>query len=326
MIVVTGAAGFIGSAIIWKLNRNGREDIIAVVEKENLTGEKKLNLENLEYGWMTGKREFLEEIKNGNLTGDIEAVIHMGACSKTTETDRDYVMDTNYRYTKQLAGICISRKIRFIYASSAATYGDGSEGFDDSHNLLKSLKPLNLYGESKHRFDIWALENGLLDRIAGLKYFNVYGPNEYHKGEMKSFVPKAYRQIKETGKVKLFKSYHDKYADGQQVRDFIYVKDVVDMTLNFLDKKATGIFNIGTGQPRSWDDLVKAVFKALGKKPNIEYIDMPENIKGQYQYFTKADMNKYRAAGLKFSPRTLEEGISDYVKNYLNGRRRLGEK
>ncbi len=325
MIVVTGAAGFIGSAIIWKLNQRGKNNIIAVVEEKKLNSEKKNNLKFLKYTRLTGKYKFLNNIKNDSLSENIEAVIHMGACSKTTETDRKYIMSTNYEYTIQLAGICVKKGIRFIYASSAATYGDGREGFRDDHEYLKKLKPLNLYGESKHKFDLWALKNGLLDKVTGLKYFNVYGPNEYHKGEMKSFVPKAYQQIRKSGKVKLFKSYRPEYDHGNQLRDFIYVKDVVNMTLKFLDHQAAGIFNIGTGRPRSWDDLVKAVFKALKKEPVIEYINMPKNIKDQYQYYTKADMSNYRASGFELSVRTLEEGISDYVKNYLVDGSYLGE-
>ncbi len=312
MIVVTGGAGFIGSAVVWALNNRGIRDILIVDELKRLTEQKKENLKFLDYKDLMDKEKFLHEIKNA------DCIIHMGACSKTTETDEHYLMDTNYEYTKKLAIEAVRNNIRFIYASSAATYGDGSDGFNDSHERLEFIKPLNMYGSSKHLFDLWAKENGYLERITGLKYFNVYGPNEYHKGSMRSFVIKAFNQISRTGKVRLFKSYNSDYADGEQVRDFIYIKDAVDMTLYFLDnKKANGIYNIGTGVSRTWNDLVKAVFNAMDRDVEIEYIDMPLDIKDQYQYYTSADMEKFRNSGFNFSLISLEEGIKDYVQNYL---------
>ncbi|GAG13395.1 unnamed protein product, partial [marine sediment metagenome] len=250
------------------------------------------NLRNLSFADYIEKDNFLELILTGKITTPIEAVFHMGACSSTTETNASFLIKNNYEYTKLLAQWAADKKIRFIYASSAATYGDGAAGFSDSEETVPSLRPLNMYGYSKHLVDLWAKRAGLLDKIVGLKYFNVFGPNEYHKADMRSFVLKAFEQINVTGRVRLFKSYSPEYADGEQKRDFLYIKDAVDMTLFFLDNsQATGIFNIGSGAARTWNDLVKAVFTAMGKEPNIEYIDMPDSIRHQYQYFTQADIS-----------------------------------
>ena len=249
----------------------------------------------------------------------------MGANSSTTEKDADHLFSNNYLYTKELAAYCVEKNIRFIYASSAATYGDGSLGFDDDENKLETLRPLNMYGYSKQLFDLWAKRNGVFDKIVGLKYFNVYGPNEYHKGDMRSVVHKAFEQIRDTGKVRLFKSLNSKYKDGEQLRDFIYIKDAVDMTLFFLDKpNVNGLFNLGTGKARTWNDLVSAIFKSLNKAVNIEYIDLPEHLQEKYQYFTEANMNKIKKAGFNSSITSLEEGVADYVKNYLLGKQFLG--
>jgi ADP-L-glycero-D-manno-heptose 6-epimerase len=248
----------------------------------------------------------------------VDAVFHLGACSSTTETDVSFLMENNFEYTKQLAQWTADENIRFIYASSAATYGDGSEGFSDDQDGIETLKPLNPYGYSKQLFDLWAKRNGLLDKIVGLKYFNVFGPNEYHKADMRSFVLKAFEQINTTGKVRLFKSHRPDYNDGEQKRDFLYVKDAVDMTLFFYDNPETsGIYNLGAGISRSWNDLAKAVFVAMGKSPNIEYIDMPETIRNQYQYYTEADITKLRTAGYKKPITQLEDAVKDYVRNYL---------
>jgi ADP-L-glycero-D-manno-heptose 6-epimerase len=217
-----------------------------------------------------------------------------------------------------LAQWATEANVRFIYASSAATYGDGSKGFSDDEEKIEMLQPLNLYGHSKQLFDLWAHRNDLLKKIVGLKYFNVFGPNEYHKGDMRSFVVKAFEQINTTGKVRLFKSYKPEFKDGQQMRDFLYIKDAVDMTLFFYDNpKINGLFNIGAGKARTWNDLAKAVFIAMDKKPNIEYIDMPESIRNQYQYFTQADITKLHKAGYKKQITPLEDAIKDYVQNYL---------
>ncbi len=317
MLIVTGGAGFIGSAIIWELNNRLIDDIIVVDEFSRLSIEKKKNLKNLNYKDLIDKEDFLTKLKKGHYL-DAGCIIHMGACSKTTEIDEDYIMYTNYQYTRDLAEIALGNNMHFIYASSAATYGDGLNGFDDSHEELKLYEPLNIYGDSKHRFDLWAFENGLLEKITGLKYFNVYGPNEYHKSSMRSFVVKAYEQITQTGKVRLFKSYNEKYENGKQLRDFIYIKDAVDMTLHFFNNKdLKGIYNIGTGVPRTWNDLVKAVFKALNIVENIEYIDMPDDIKDQYQYYTCSNAIKFNNTGYNKTYCSLEDGIKDYVENYL---------
>ena len=248
-----------------------------------------------------------------------------GACSSTTEADASFLVKNNYEYTKLLAQWTIDGNIRFIYASSAATYGDGENGFDDDEEKIHELRPLNMYGYSKQMFDLWARKAGVFNKIAGLKYFNVFGPNEYHKAEMRSFILKAFEQINAAGKVRLFKSHKKDYGDGEQLRDFIYVKDAVDMTLFFMDNpQVGGLFNIGTGKARSWNDLVKATFAAMGKKPAIEYIDMPESIRNQYQYFTQAEMSKLHKAGYNRKTTSLEDAVKDYVQNYLQKGEYLG--
>jgi ADP-L-glycero-D-manno-heptose 6-epimerase len=316
MIVVTGGAGFIGSALITALNKRAVTDILVVDELGS--DEKWKNLRNLSFADYIEKDDFLELVIEDKLTACIEAIFHLGACTSTTETNASYLIKNNYEYSKLLAQWATKANIRFIYASSAATYGDGSAGFSDDEDKIDKLSPLNIYGYSKHIFDLWARRTGLLKKIVGLKYFNVFGPNEYHKADMRSFVLKAFEQIQSTGKVRLFKSYKPEYADGEQLRDFIYVKDAVDMTLFFLDNpKKAGLFNIGTGKARTWNDLVKAVFAAIGKEPKIEYIEMPEAIRNQYQYFTQAEMAKLRKAGYNKQTTPLEDAVQDYVQNYL---------
>jgi len=264
------------------------------------------------------KQDFLDMVLQGRLLPPIQTIFHLGACSSTTETDCSYLVKNNYEYSKTLAQWAINNSALFIYASSAATYGDGQQGFADDEERIETLKPLNMYGYSKQMFDLWAKRSDLLDKIVGVKYFNVFGPNEYHKQSMKSFILKSFEQIKETGKVKLFKSYHGDYANGEHVRDFIYVKDAVDMTLFFYENKnVKGLFNIGTGKARSWNDLINAVFAAMNKTPDIEYIDMPASIRGQYQYFTQADVSKIRKAGYTKKTFELEGAVKDYVQNYL---------
>jgi len=322
MIVVTGAAGFIGSAIVHELNSRGRTDILIVDEADD--PEKKKNIEGIKFSRMQSKEEFLNDVLNRKVS-DIEAIIHMGACSSTTETDLNYLRINNFEYTQHLAKFALERDARFIYASSAATYGDGEKGYDDNEDLLETLVPLNPYGDSKQQFDLWAKKENILSKIVGLKYFNVYGPNEYHKESMQSMVRKGFLQINETRKLKLFKSHLQDYSDGGQVRDFVYIKDAVDMTLYFLDRSDIGgIFNVGTGKARCWNDLAKAIFEALEIKSNIEYIEMPESIRDQYQYYTCAKMEKINKAGYAKSVLSLEEGIKDYVKNYLIPGKRLG--
>ena len=313
MIVVTGGAGFIGSALIWGLNQRGFDDIVVVDSLGE--DEKQKNLANLKFADFVDKDNFVEKLEQFK---EIEGIIHMGACSSTTESDTDFLIRNNYEYTKRLALWALENNKRFVYASSAATYGDGSRGFSDDHKLLPELKPLNGYAYSKQLFDLWAWREGLLERIAGLKYFNVFGPNEYHKGQMRSVVCKTFEQIKATGKMKLFKSHHADYKDGWQLRDFIYIKDAVEMTLYIYEKHETnGIFNVGTGEARSFFDLTVTVFRATGREPQIEYIDMPETIRDKYQYFTRARMEKLHKAGWKGSLHSLEEAVTDYVQNYL---------
>jgi len=316
MIVVTGGAGFIGSALIAELNRRQISDILVI---DQLGSDQKWkNLQSLSFADYIEKDDFLEMVIEDKLDIPVDVVFHLGACSNTTETNASYLVKNNYEYSKLLAQWATDADIRFIYASSAATYGDGSAGFSDDEEKMGILKPLNMYGYSKHMFDMWARRAGLLNKIVGLKYFNVFGPNEYHKGDMLSFVVKAFEQIKATGKVRLFKSYEPEYADGEQVRDFLYVKDAVNMTLFFFDNPyINGIFNIGTGETRTWNDLVIAVFVAMGRKPNIEYIEMPTSIRNQYQYFTRADLSKLRRAGYSKPITPLEEAIRDYIQNYL---------
>ena len=323
MIIVTGGAGFIGSAIVWKHNQLGENKIIIVDELG--TDDKWKNLVSLKFDDFVHKDDFISMILERDIPFEISSIIHMGANSSTTEKDADHLYSNNYLYTKELARYCLEKNIRFIYASSAATYGDGSLGFDDDENKLESLRPLNMYGYSKQLFDLWAKRNGAFDKIVGLKYFNVYGPNEYHKGDMRSVVHKAFEQIRDTGKVRLFKSLNPKYKDGKQLRDFIYIKDAVDITLFFLDKpNINGLFNLGTGRARTWNDLVTAIFNSLNKQINIEYIDLPEHLREKYQYFTEAKMDNIKKAGYNISIKGLEDGVADYVKNYLLGNQFLG--
>jgi len=313
---MTGGAGFIGSALIAALNKRGITDILVV---DRLGSDQRWkNLVNLRFADYIDKEDFLEMVSEDMLPFSVDVVFHLGACSSTTETDVSFLMDNNFEYTKQLAQWSADENIRLIYASSAATYGDGSQGFSDDEEKLEQIRPLNPYGYSKHLFDLWAKRNGLLGKIVGLKYFNVFGPNEYHKQDMRSFVLKAFEQINAAGKVRLFKSFNPDYKDGEQKRDFLYVKDAVDMTLFFFDNpKTAGIYNIGAGIARSWNDLAKAVFTAMGKKPNIEYIDMPDSVRNQYQYFTEADITKLRSTGYKKQITSLEESVKDYVSHYL---------
>lgn len=316
MIIVTGGAGFIGSAFVWKLNQAGIDNIV-IVDRLG-TSDKWNNLVNLRFVNYIHKDDLLEMIDTDMVPFEVDAIIHMGACSSTTERDADYLWHNNYAYTKLLAEWALERNIRFIYASSAATYGDGTKGFSDNHKIIPELKPINMYGYSKQVFDLWALRQKLENKMAGIKFFNVFGPNEYHKGDMSSVIFKAFHQIKETGKVKLFKSYKKEYKDGGQMRDFVYVKDCVNVMWWLLkNPKVNGIFNLGTGQARSWNDLIKAVFTAMKKKTNIEYITMPEALRNQYQYFTEAEMSKLKKTGCPVKFASLEDSVRDYVVNYL---------
>lgn len=316
MIIITGGAGFIGSAMAWELNRQGVRDILVV---DNLGSTNKWrNLVGLKYHRYIHKDEFLGLTKTRYMEGRIEAVIHMGACSATTETDCDYLIHNNLEYSKTLCRFALERDARFIYASSAATYGDGSRGFDDSDEAMEALQPLNMYGYTKHLFDLWLKGDGLLDKVAGLKFFNVFGPNEYHKDDMRSVVCKAFTQIRQTGKLKLFKSYRQEYAHGEQRRDFVYIKDcvrVIDWLLK--NRGVGGVFNVGTGQARTWNDLARSVFAAMGRETQVEYVDMPDALRGKYQYYTCADLKKLAGRGCDVDFRPLEDGIADYVQDYL---------
>lgn len=316
MYIVTGGAGFIGSAMVWKLNQMGIDDILVV---DNLSkSEKWNNLVGLKYEDYLHRDQFLKFILEGEDPFDTDAVIHMGACSSTTELDADFLMENNYRYTQYVCRHCLGHDARFINASSAATYGEGECGFDDDHAGIDALRPLNMYGYSKQLFDLWAKKGGFLDQIVSLKFFNVYGPNEYHKDDMKSVICKAHKQILETDKLKLFKSYREEYPHGGQKRDFVYIKDCVNIMAWFLENPdANGIFNIGTGTARTWNDLANAVFAAMGRESNIEYIEMPESIRDKYQYFTQANMDKLAKAGCDVQMTSLEDGAADYVQNYL---------
>ncbi|HCA42354.1 MAG TPA: ADP-glyceromanno-heptose 6-epimerase [Bacteroidetes bacterium] len=318
MIVVTGGAGFIGSCLVWRLNQLGIEDII-IVDKFT-TDDKWKNLISLKYEDVFDANEFGEMVSHDFLKkAQVDTIFHLGAISSTTEKDFRLLMSNNYEYTKYLCEKCLTGDIKFIYASSAATYGMGEQGYSDNENVINSLRPLNGYGFSKQMFDKWLYKNNLFDKVVGLKYFNVFGPNEYHKEDMRSIICKGFEQIKSGGGIKLFKSDKPEYADGEQKRDFIYVKDAVDMTLFFWENKPVhGLYNIGSGKASSWNEFVTPVFKALGIDVKIEYFEMPENLKSKYQYFTEADISKIRKAGYKKEITKLEDAVFDYVTNYMN--------
>ncbi len=313
--IVTGGAGFIGNNLVAALNAMGHNDIV-IADSLNAPGKEK-NLEAVTCREYLDKTELRERITAGR-QDPVNTVFHLGACSSTTETDEDYLDQNNFGYTRDLCQWALANGARFIYASSAATYGDGSLGYVDDDEITPRLEPLNLYGLSKQKFDLWAMDNGLLDRIVGLKYFNVYGPREDHKGDMRSVINKAYKQILDTGKLQLFRSHRPDWGDGEQDRDFVYVRDAVNVTLFFhTHPQASGLYNCGTGRARSWLDLAHAIFAAMERDPRIEFIDMPESIRDKYQYHTQADMTKLRRVGYTSPFASIEEGVNDYVKNYL---------
>jgi ADP-L-glycero-D-manno-heptose 6-epimerase len=327
-ILVTGGAGFIGSALVWALNQRGYTDI--VVTDFLGTDEKWRNLVPLKFADYIEADAFRARLSQQPETlGRFSTVFHLGACSATTERNAAYLIDNNYAYTKELAAWSLAQDARFIYASSAATYGDGAQGMDDRDEDLGRLRPLNMYGYSKHLFDLNAQGAGFLRRIVGLKYFNVFGPNEDHKGEMRSLVNKAYQQILATGQVQLFRSHRPEYKDGEQMRDFLYVKDAVEMTLHFAadpkGRSAGGVYNLGSGEANTWLALTRALFSAVHLDPQIEFIDMPDVLRGKYQYYTRADTVKLRATGYTRAPTPLPEAVRDYVQNYLVPGRKLGE-
>ncbi len=325
-ILVTGGAGFIGSALVWALNQRGHTDI--VVTDVLGTDEKWRNLVPLKFHDYVEADAFRRHLAaNPRAFGTFTTVFHLGACSSTTERNAGYLVDNNYNVTKELAAWSLEHSARFIYASSAATYGDGAQGMDDRAEDLGRLRPLNMYGYSKHLFDQYAQQVGWLKRIVGVKYFNVFGPNEDHKGDMRSLVNKAYQQIQATGRVQLFKSHRPEYKDGEQMRDFLYVKDAVEMTLHFAEKApmAAGLYNLGSGEANTWLTLTRAIFTALGREPKIDFIDMPEALRGKYQYFTKADVAKLRASGYVRPMTPLAEAVRDYVQGYLVTGKKLGD-
>ena len=320
MIIITGACGFIGSALVKKFNDLGKEDLILVDRMRD--GSKWMNVRGLKFYEFINADEFIEpDILNSVFDEGVEAVYHMGACSATTERNVDYLMKNNVEYTQILFRYCSEYNVPICYASSAATYGDGEQGYDDNENEIPKLMPLNAYGYSKQLVDEWVLKQEKKpDAWYGVKFFNVYGPNEYHKGKMSSVVYQAFNQIKSGGSVKLFKSYKEGFKDGEQLRDFVYVKDVVDAMISLIHYEhngASGIYNLGTGKARSFADLVRATFKAMGEKENIEFIEMPEALREQYQYFTEANMNKFQKLLPHLKFHSLEEGITDYVQNHL---------
>ncbi len=325
-ILVTGGAGFIGSALVWALNRRGVTNI--VISDILGSDEKWRNLTPLKYADYIEAGAFRERLAaQPSCFGKFSTIFHLGACSATTEKNASYLIDNNFAYTKELAAWSLAHQARFIYASSAATYGDGAQGMDDRSTDLAALRPLNMYGYSKHLFDLYAQRADILNSIVGVKYFNVYGPNEDHKGDMRSLVNKSFQQIQETGKVRLFKSYKPEYKDGEQMRDFLYVKDAIEMTIHFAETatNAGGLYNLGSGEANTWVTLSRAIFAALGREPNIEFIEMPEVLRGKYQYYTKADIAKLRSTGYTKPLTPLTEAVRDYVQGYMVPGKKLGD-
>lgn len=316
MIIITGAAGFIGSNLVAKLNEEGYKDIILV--DNFFRTEKKNNYEDKTYSGLVQREKLFDFIDENHRF--IQFVFHIGARTDTAEFNKEVFDELNLGYSKKVWNKCVEYGLPLVYASSAATYGMGEQGYNDDHAIIPRLKPLNPYGESKNEFDKWALNQEKSPYFwAGFKFFNVYGPNEYHKGRMASVIFHAYNQIRKTGKMKLFRSHHPDFKDGEQMRDFVYVKDVVDVLVYFLEnRKNSGIYNLGSGKARTFLDLTTNTFKAMDITPDIVFIDTPEDIRGKYQYFTEANMEKLRSAGYSKQFHSLEEGVDDYVRNYLS--------
>ncbi len=314
-VILTGANGFIGSCTLWKLNSMGVDHVIAVDTPADVSGSP--NLRGKTFKDYLSREALINALEDGQLK-EIDMIIHLGACADTTERDVAYLKRNNVEYSQYLLRWCLQNHRFFQYASSASVYGDGKAGYSDDIDQLGRYQALNFYGESKLTFDKWLVAEKLVNQVVGYRFFNVFGPNEYHKGEMRSMVAKAYDQIQQTDSVKLFASSRPGFADGSEERDFVYVKDVVDVMAYFIQNPdKTGIFNIGTGQARSFKDLILAEFKALKKPAKIQYVSMPENLRGQYQYFTQADLTNLRNVGCQTQFRTLENSVSDYVKNHL---------
>ena len=315
MIIVTGAAGFIGSRLIHKLNGENYNHLIAVDRFDR--PEKNKNLDGAQILEKVDRDDFMGWLDKNH--EEVEFIFHIGAKTDTSEFDRDLLMRMNTQYTQDVWERCIHFQIPLVYASSAATYGLGEMGYDDNEELISKLKPLNPYGQSKQDFDLWALQQNKKPFFwAGLKFFNVYGPNEYHKGRMASVIWHAFNQIRDTGKMKLFRSHNPEFKDGEQMRDFVYVKDVVEVCYWLMHhRKNSGIYNLGSGQARTFLDLTRATFKAMDQAENIEFIDTPEDIRDKYQYFTEANMDKLKSIGYQKEFRTLEEGVKDYVQGFL---------
>jgi ADP-L-glycero-D-manno-heptose 6-epimerase len=324
LILVTGGAGFIGSALVWALNRRGFDRIIIA----DFLGhsEKWRNLAPLRFSDYLEADDLLRAVQaDAAALRDVRVVFHLGACSSTTETNATYLIRNNFEYTTTLAAWALRHDRRFVYASSAATYGALESGLSESVDL-RTLRPLNMYGYSKHMFDVHASHHGYLQKIVGLKYFNVFGPNEHHKQEMQSVVLKAFHQIKDTGAVKLFKSHRPEFNDGEQRRDFIYVKDAIDITLHLAESEtAGGLYNVGSGEPHTWIELVTPVFKAMGRPVKINFIDMPMEIRANYQYSTVASLDRLRATGYTRPPTPLADAVTDYVGSYLLTGKYLGD-
>ncbi|MES2381870.1 MAG: ADP-glyceromanno-heptose 6-epimerase [Bacteroidota bacterium] len=316
MIIITGAEGFIGSCLVAKLNQHNYNDLI-LVDDFDTWPERSKNLIGKKYTAKINRKQFFPWLQEN--ANQVQFIFHIGARTDTTETNAAIFKELNLDFTQTLWNICIAEGLPLVYASSAATYGEGENGYDDDVNKLSSLTPLNLYGQSKNDFDNWAVKQTKQPYFwAGLKFFNVYGPNEYHKGRMASVIFHAYHQIQQSGKVKLFKSHRPDFKDGEQMRDFIYVKDLCDVCLYLMHhRKNSGIYNLGTGKARTWNDLTKAIFNALDKPVNIEYIDIPEDIRDKYQYFTEANMDKLIQIGYDKPFTNIEEAVHDYVNNYL---------
>ena len=319
MIIVTGAAGFIGSCLVSKLNQEGFLDIVIVDDFSDST--KMKNLEGKKYSQQIHRDDFINWLKDNQRL--VQIVFHIGARTDTTEFNKEIFDKLNLNYTKDIWNVCVEFGLPLVYASSAATYGLGEFGYEDNHDIIEKLKPLNPYGDSKNDFDKWAIKQERKPYFwVGLKFFNVYGPNEYHKGRMASVIFHAYNQIKEKGEVKLFRSHNPNFKDGEQLRDFVYVKDLVEVCYFLLHhRKNSGIYNLGSGKARTFLDLVKNTFSALHKEPKINFIDTPIDIRDKYQYFTEANMSKLKSIGYLHPFHTLEEGVTDYVENYLEGHR-----